>query len=185
MGHGCWSWVLATGAAGREANADGGCREYSAAAVGCPAALALFCPRACSLTPPCPARPARCAALCPLRQVQEALSLGRATLGKIRQNLGWALFYNLVGIPLAAGALLPGWGVALDPAVAGGMVRWPASPPSSFSLPSSSLFSLFPLHFPLLYVCDRWPLPRLLAWVACAVGSYPPPPLPCLRAAGT
>ena len=38
-----------------------------------------------------------------LGQLVEALQLGRATLSKIRQNLGWALVYNLIGIPLAAG----------------------------------------------------------------------------------
>lgn len=49
----------------------------------------------------------------------QALDLGRATLAKIRQNLGWALVYNLVGIPLAAGALLPAFDVSLSPAAAG------------------------------------------------------------------
>lgn len=39
-----------------------------------------------------------------LSQVLDALGLGRAVLGKIRQNLAWALGYNVVGIPLAAGA---------------------------------------------------------------------------------
>lgn len=38
-----------------------------------------------------------------LSQVLDALGLGRAVLAKIRQNLGWALGYNVVGIPLAAG----------------------------------------------------------------------------------
>lgn len=36
-------------------------------------------------------------------QVVDALELGSATLGKIKANLGWALAYNAVGIPLAAG----------------------------------------------------------------------------------
>eukprot|EP00798_Chlamydomonas_sp_ICE-L_P031536 gene31536-6721_t len=39
-----------------------------------------------------------------LHQVLDSLELGRATLSKIKQNLAWALVYNLVGIPLAAGA---------------------------------------------------------------------------------
>jgi cation transport ATPase len=36
----------------------------------------------------------------------------------MRQNLGWALGYNLVGIPIAAGALYPATGLLLNPAVA-------------------------------------------------------------------
>ena len=38
-----------------------------------------------------------------LSQVVDSLELGRAALSKIRQNLAWALAYNLIGIPLAAG----------------------------------------------------------------------------------
>lgn len=38
-----------------------------------------------------------------LAQVMDALELGSAALGKIHINLAWALCYNLVGIPLAAG----------------------------------------------------------------------------------
>jgi Cu2+-exporting ATPase len=55
-----------------------------------------------------------------LGQVEAALGLGRATLAKIRQNLGWAVAYNAVGVPLAAGALLPAYGVALSPSLAAG-----------------------------------------------------------------
>lgn len=57
-----------------------------------------------------------------LGQLLDALSLGRATLAKIKQNLAWALVYNVVGIPLAAGALLPSTGVSLDPSVAAGLM---------------------------------------------------------------
>lgn len=59
-----------------------------------------------------------------LASVLAALSLGRATVAKIRQNLGWAFAYNLVGIPLAAGVLLPAYGVSLSPAVAGGLMAF-------------------------------------------------------------
>ncbi|KAK9827103.1 hypothetical protein WJX74_006457 [Apatococcus lobatus] len=69
-----------------------------------------------------------------LGQVLEAIALGRATLGKIRQNLVWALVYNLFGIPLAAGALLPFAGIILNPAVAGGMMAF-----SSLAVVSNSL----------------------------------------------
>ncbi|WP_008318138.1 heavy metal translocating P-type ATPase [Leptolyngbya sp. PCC 6406] len=57
-----------------------------------------------------------------LSDVVAALKLGAATVSKIRQNLGWALVYNAVGIPLAAGALLPTTGLSLSPAVAAGLM---------------------------------------------------------------
>ncbi|MDG2990963.1 heavy metal translocating P-type ATPase [Candidatus Synechococcus calcipolaris G9] len=53
-----------------------------------------------------------------LEDVVTALALGRATLGKIRQNLFWACAYNLVGLPIAAGVLLPHWHISLTPSVA-------------------------------------------------------------------
>jgi cation transport ATPase len=43
-------------------------------------------------------------------QVADTVELGRATLSKIKQNLFWALSYNCVSIPLAAGVLLPAYG---------------------------------------------------------------------------
>ncbi len=51
-------------------------------------------------------------------QIVTALSLARGTLGVMRQNLGWALGYNLLGIPIAAGVLYPFTGLLLNPAVA-------------------------------------------------------------------
>ena len=50
------------------------------------------------------------------RSVSSVIRLSRASYRKMRQNLGWAAGYNLVAIPLAAGALA--WaGVTLPPAV--------------------------------------------------------------------
>ena len=67
-------------------------------------------------------------------QVDEALELGRATLSKIRQNLTWAIAYNFIGVPVAAGALLPEFGIALSPSLAGGMMAL-----SSIAVVSNSL----------------------------------------------
>ena len=51
-------------------------------------------------------------------QIVTALGLARQTLRVMRQNLGWALGYNVLGIPIAAGVLYPFTGLLLNPAVA-------------------------------------------------------------------
>lgn len=50
-----------------------------------------------------------------LQEVATSISLSKATLRNIKQNLFWALFYNTLGIPLAAGIFFPFFGWRLNP----------------------------------------------------------------------
>jgi Cu2+-exporting ATPase len=50
--------------------------------------------------------------------VSIALSIGRGTLRKMRQNLGWAVGYNVIALPIAAGVFEPAFGLVLRPEVA-------------------------------------------------------------------
>ena len=52
------------------------------------------------------------------KSIPAALGLAKSTLRVMRQNLGWAVGYNLVGIPLAAGVLYPAFHVLLTPWIA-------------------------------------------------------------------
>jgi heavy metal translocating P-type ATPase len=63
-----------------------------------------------------------------------SLSLGRSTMRRIRGNLGWAFAYNVIGIPLAMGVMLPFTGFLLPPAFAAAAMSF-----SSVSVVGNSL----------------------------------------------
>ncbi len=69
-----------------------------------------------------------------LADVVSAIRLSRATFRKIQQNLFWAFAYNIMGIPVAAGVLLPTFGILLNPAAAAAIMAF-----SSVSVVSNSL----------------------------------------------
>jgi len=69
-----------------------------------------------------------------LLDVPKAIRLSRATMSKIRQNMFWALVYNVVGIPIAAGVLYSSTGLLLSPVIAGGAMAL-----SSVSVVTNSL----------------------------------------------
>ena len=50
--------------------------------------------------------------------VPTALTIGRGTLRKMRQNLGWAVGYNAIALPIAAGVFDPAFGLVLRPEIA-------------------------------------------------------------------
>jgi Cu2+-exporting ATPase/Cu+-exporting ATPase len=54
-----------------------------------------------------------------ITKLVKAIKLSRMTMLGIKQNLFWAFFYNIVGIPIAAGALYPLFGLLLNPVFAG------------------------------------------------------------------
>ena len=79
-----------------------------------------------------------------LSDVTAAIRLGRATLTNIHENLFWAFFYNVIGIPLAAGVWIPVFGWTLNP-----MFGAAAMSLSSFCVVTNALrLNLFKLYSP-------------------------------------
>jgi P-type E1-E2 ATPase len=54
-----------------------------------------------------------------IAKIPSTMHYAQATMRVVRQNLFWAFFYNVVGIPIAAGILYPSFGILLNPAIAG------------------------------------------------------------------
>ena len=69
-----------------------------------------------------------------LNAVLSAIELSEQTMKKIKQNLFWAFFYNILGIPIAAGVLFPQFGLLLKPIFAAAAMAF-----SSVSVVSNSL----------------------------------------------
>ncbi|HYD55108.1 MAG TPA: HAD-IC family P-type ATPase, partial [Gemmatimonadaceae bacterium] len=69
-----------------------------------------------------------------LRTAAQAIALSRRTMRTMKQNLFWAFVYNVVGIPIAAGALYPALGLLLSPILASAAMAF-----SSVSVVTNSL----------------------------------------------
>lgn len=69
-----------------------------------------------------------------LMDVPSAVSLSRAVMRNIKQNLFWAFFYNAIGIPVAAGILYKAFGILLNPMIAAAAMSF-----SSVSVVSNAL----------------------------------------------
>ncbi len=77
-----------------------------------------------------------------LSDVPAAIRLSRAALRNIHENLFWAFIYNIVGIPLAAGAFIPAFGLSLNPMFAAGAMSL-----SSFCVVTNALrLNLLQIH---------------------------------------
>ena len=69
-----------------------------------------------------------------LHSAAQAIELSRRTMATMKQNLFWAFIYNVIGIPVAAGALYPAFGLLLSPIIASAAMAF-----SSVSVVTNSL----------------------------------------------
>ena len=103
-----------------------------------------------------------------LGDVPAAIRLSKATLRNIHENLFWAFIYNIIGIPVAAGALVHSFGIALSP-----MLGAAAMSLSSFCVVSNALR----LNFAKIYkdghgtVAASQPVPTTTATTAPQTGD--------------
>ena len=103
-----------------------------------------------------------------LGDVPAAIRLSKATLHNIHENLFWAFIYNIIGIPVAAGALVHSFGIALSP-----MLGAAAMSLSSFCVVSNALR----LNFAKIYrdghgtVATSQPVPTTTATTAPQTGD--------------
>jgi Cu+-exporting ATPase len=104
-----------------------------------------------------------------LAGVVTAIELSRATMRNIRQNLAFALAYNGIGIPIAAGALYPAFGLRLSPMIAAAAMAL-----SSLSVVSNAnrLRRYRPTPLPAAHPTDHVPS------IADAAGRVAPAPAP-------
>ncbi|MEV0411179.1 heavy metal translocating P-type ATPase [Streptomyces sp. NPDC050448] len=94
--------------------------------------------------------------------VPTALRIGRGTLRKMRQNLGWAIGYNAIALPIAAGVFEPAFGLVLRPEIA------------ALSMSGSSI----------IVAVNALALKRLRLPRAAASPSQPPPGTPAIPGTG-
>ncbi|MEW5309919.1 MAG: hypothetical protein WDW38_001761 [Sanguina aurantia] len=98
-----------------------------------------------------------------LHQVSDAIDLSKRTIRKIQQNLCWAFGYNIIAIPLAAGALLPSLGICLTPSISGALMGF-----SSLMVVSNSLLLQLEVqhHWNSMAALDPAPLAQAAAYAS-------------------
>ncbi|MEW5309920.1 MAG: hypothetical protein WDW38_001761 [Sanguina aurantia] len=111
-----------------------------------------------------------------LHQVSDAIDLSKRTIRKIQQNLCWAFGYNIIAIPLAAGALLPSLGICLTPSISGALMGF-----SSLMVVSNSLLLQLEVqhHWNSMAALDPAPLAQAAAYASARQAhttSNPTPP---------